>query len=101
VQCSINNTTLRLSTAGEQRLLYLGTQLYMCFVSQDGSYAKWFTGFRKCMTTITPQLREVNISAGRNLHTTANGKETPVKYNGNWKSKYMYVKNSDLKIVGQ
>ena len=73
-----------------------GSQLFMCFVSVDGSYAKWFTGYDQMHDYYTPQLREVNIGAGETYILSAQNKNSGVMMVTGSPS-YMYVKQSDLK----
>jgi len=71
-----------------------GTQIFMCFVSADGTYAKWFTGYQPMHDYYTPQLREVNISAGETYTLTAS---KPISIMVTGSPSYVYVKQSDLK----
>ena len=86
-----------LEVPSENRDCYIwGTQLYMCFVSQDGSYAKWFTGYQEMHDYYTPQLREVNITGGETYPLTVQTRTIgSIMVTGS--PSYLYVKNSDLK----
>lgn len=75
----------------------LGT-LYMCFVSVDGSYAKWFYDYAPMHNYYTPQLKEINITAGETYTLSSIPNESPdMRIMITGAPSYMYVKNSDLK----
>ena len=58
---------IRLDAPAEDRdCVKWGTSsgLYMCFVSMDGTYAKWFTGYQPMHDYYTPQLKETYWGVG-------------------------------------
>jgi len=71
------------------------TDLFMCFVSADGTYAKWFYNYPDMRDYYTPQLKEINISAGETYTLTT--KEQPISIMVEGAPSYLYVKQSDLK----
>ena len=70
--------------------------LFMCFVSLDGSYAKWFYSYTDMHNYYTPQLKEVWVGGGETITLTAQNKnEVRIMVTG--APSYVYVKQSDLK----
>ena len=54
--------------------------LYMCFVPLTGEYATWFYSYIEMHEYYTPQLKEINVTAGETQTLTTSPKKASLEY---------------------